>query len=185
MNQPPDVSKPAVQGPGGGGEGVWNQAVEAVEAVHQEPPLCAALGQHVALVGDDHIQDLLQLILLRKQTQRNSTHCWRLVFLKDSPRLLLKCDAPPPLQRILVCRTWQVKYLCRRLFAALFSSSSILTASSSSSEKILCSSTRLRSTICRWTLAEASSCRTRSVRWSRLWFSLCSFSRRTLQRRSS
>lgn len=96
MNQPPDVSKPAVQGPGGGGEGVWNQAVEAVEAVHQEPPLCAALGQHVALVGDDHIQDLLQLILLRKQTQRNSTHCWRLVFLNDSPRRLQSVTLRPP-----------------------------------------------------------------------------------------
>lgn len=168
-DQPPDVSKPAVKAAGGGGEGVGNQAVEAVQAVHQEPSLCAAFRQHVPLVGEDHVQHLLQLILARE----------------TKPRTLNTERHSAPSGEDSLPFTWQVKYLCWRLCAALFSSSPILTASSSSSEKILCSSTRLRSTICRCTFAEASSCRTRSARWSRLWLSLCSFSRRTLQRRSS
>lgn len=41
-HQPPDVSEPAVQVAGGAGESVRNQAVKAVEAVHQKLPLCAA-----------------------------------------------------------------------------------------------------------------------------------------------
>lgn len=41
-HQPPDVSEPAVQVAGGAGESVRNQAVKAVEAVHQKRPLCAA-----------------------------------------------------------------------------------------------------------------------------------------------
>lgn len=57
--QPSDVSKPAVQIAGGAGEAVRNQVVEAVKAVHQELPLCMAFSEHVALVGEDHIQHLL------------------------------------------------------------------------------------------------------------------------------
>lgn len=57
--QPLDVSEPAVQIAGGAGEGVRNQAVEAVKAVHQELPLRMAFSEHIALVGKDHIQHLL------------------------------------------------------------------------------------------------------------------------------
>ena len=50
---------------GGPGEGLGDEALQAVEAVHQEPPLGVALSQHATLVGQDHIQHLLQLILER------------------------------------------------------------------------------------------------------------------------
>lgn len=43
VNKPLDVSEPAVQTAGGAGEGVRNQAVEAVEAVDQKLPLCVTL----------------------------------------------------------------------------------------------------------------------------------------------
>ena len=43
MDKPPDVTEPVVQVTGGAGEGVRNQAVEAVKAVDQELPLCVAL----------------------------------------------------------------------------------------------------------------------------------------------
>jgi len=59
MHTPPDVGKPAVQVVGSAGEGVRNQAVEAVEAVHQELPLCAAFSQHITLIGQHYIQHLL------------------------------------------------------------------------------------------------------------------------------
>lgn len=52
------MSEPAVQVAGGTGEGVRNQAVQAVEAVHQELPLCMALSQNIALISKDHIQNL-------------------------------------------------------------------------------------------------------------------------------
>lgn len=58
-HQPPDLSEPAVQIAGGAGEGVRNQAVEAVKAVHQELPLCMTFSQNIALVSKDHIQHLL------------------------------------------------------------------------------------------------------------------------------
>ncbi len=61
------MSEPALQIAGSAGEGVRNQAVEAVKAVHQELPLCVAFSQHKALVGKDHIQHLLQLILDKKR----------------------------------------------------------------------------------------------------------------------
>lgn len=54
-HQPPDVSEPAVQIAGGAREGVRDQAVEAVKAVHQELPLCMSFSEHVALVSEDHI----------------------------------------------------------------------------------------------------------------------------------
>lgn len=63
---PPDVHEPAVQVAGGAGECVSNQAVEAVETVHQELPLCVALSQNIALIGQNNIQNLLQLILERE-----------------------------------------------------------------------------------------------------------------------
>lgn len=66
-HQPPDVSEPAVQIAGGAREGVRDQAVEAVKAVHQELPLCMSFSEHVALVSEDHIQQLLQLILDRQE----------------------------------------------------------------------------------------------------------------------
>ena len=69
-HRPPDVSEPAVQVAGGAGEAVRNQAVEAVKAVHQELPLCVAFSEHKAVVGKDHIQHLLKLILRNKKEVR-------------------------------------------------------------------------------------------------------------------
>ena len=66
MYSPPDVSEPGVQIAGSARKGVRNQAVEAVEAVYQELPLCIALRQHVTLIGEDYIQHLLKLILVKK-----------------------------------------------------------------------------------------------------------------------
>lgn len=60
------MSEPAVQVGGGGGEGIRNQAIKAVEAVHQELPLCTAFSQHIALISNNNIQYLLQLILQKK-----------------------------------------------------------------------------------------------------------------------
>lgn len=57
------MSEPTFQTTRGAGEGVRNEVIEAVKAVHQELPLCMALRQHVALIGEDNIKHLLQLIL--------------------------------------------------------------------------------------------------------------------------
>ena len=60
---PPDLVEPAAQVAGGAGEGVRDEALEAVEAVDQEPPLSVTLCQHVALVGHHHVQHFLQSVL--------------------------------------------------------------------------------------------------------------------------
>lgn len=66
VNKPLDVSEPAIQISGGAGEGVRNQVVETVEAVDQELPLCMTLCKNKTLIGKNHIQHLLQLVLDRK-----------------------------------------------------------------------------------------------------------------------
>lgn len=63
VNKPLDVGEPAVQMPGGAGEGVRNQAVEAVEAVDQELSLSMTFCKYKTLIGKNHIQHLLQLAL--------------------------------------------------------------------------------------------------------------------------
>lgn len=68
VNKPLDVGEPAVQMVGGAGEGVRNQAVEAVKAVDQELPLCMTFCKYKTLVGKNHVQHLLQLVLTRKKT---------------------------------------------------------------------------------------------------------------------
>lgn len=77
VHKPLDMSEPVVQMAGGAGEGVRNQAVEAVKAVDQELPLCVALCEHKTLIGKNHIQHLLQLILDR---QRRMCHIMTLEF---------------------------------------------------------------------------------------------------------
>lgn len=57
------MTKPAVQIAGSAGKGVSNQTVEAVKAVYKEPSLGMTLSQNIALIGKDHIQYLLKLIL--------------------------------------------------------------------------------------------------------------------------
>lgn len=64
--RPLDVGEPAVQVAGRTGERFRDQVLEAVQAVHQELPLSAAFSQDVPLIGNNHIQHFLQLILVRK-----------------------------------------------------------------------------------------------------------------------
>lgn len=65
VNKPLDVSEPAIKMTGGAGEGVTHQVVEAVEAVDQELPLCMTFCKYKTLIGKNHIQHLLQLVLHR------------------------------------------------------------------------------------------------------------------------
>lgn len=67
MNSPLDLSEPAIQMTGGVGEGVRNQVVEAVEAVDQELSLSVTFCKYKTLIGKNHIQHLLQLVLDRNK----------------------------------------------------------------------------------------------------------------------
>lgn len=71
VTRPVDVGEPAIQMTGGAGEGVRNQVVEAVEAVDQELPLCVTFCKYKPLIGKNHIQNLLQLVLRRKNMPLN------------------------------------------------------------------------------------------------------------------